>query len=197
MVLAGVQVRYTFNSAADELERLREGGVTSARWTLWPYTVGLGELIREFLVQSGEGVDLIESIEEVHLSKLDFSVVQGTLLAFLFGMYLNQVSNTVESWAANERISDKEIRSLKCLVDCLGDSDARQIGYQVCTVLSEVNPEAWDGGKALNDARAAVVQLQNKVLGGRSLPVEAPVLTTGFDDVVKPLRGKTLRGWGK
>lgn len=189
-VLSGAQVRYTFNSVDDELSRLKAGGVTLRRWTLWPYSEGLRSLIGELVLNQMPGeVRLIEEVEEIHLSKESFNIVHGTFVGFMYQMYLNQASLYVREGQENEHISEDSVDQLSDLVSQFSMDESRQTGWYVCEFLRGLRHGIAADDRLLQRAMDAVYQLQQLTVSERFGENRKMVLETRSGVPIKPLRG--------
>lgn len=189
--LSGTQVRYKFNSVEDELSRLRAGGLTTGNWTLWPYTGGL----RSLIMASGLTVrSELDAIDEVHISKDSFDISHGTLLGFLFDMYIGQALLYADSGLDNERITEERISELWELVALIGSDDIRQMGFGVCEALRGVRARVISDKRLLLRARMAVNTMQELIVRDRFGGGGDVMLETRGDIPIKPLRGARWEG---
>ena len=112
-VLAGAQLRYTLNSVADELSRLREAGLTLSRPSYWPYTTGLLRQLRLVLACMPQPAGFFDSVEEIHLSKDSLYLKHGTLAGFLVEMHVRQAMLHAQSGLEVERLSPEMLTELR------------------------------------------------------------------------------------
>ena len=193
--LGNAVVLYNFNTVDDELRRLKRGGLTSGRPLFWPYTEGLLGLVEESFTHPGyRAAPAVELVEEIHLSKDTFHVLHGTLLGFLFDMFVAQAHLYVRSGDQQEMLTPRTVERLLSLVRTVDDREQRESGVYLCEGLRDLRARNGADMRQLLRLRVACNQIQENIMRKRAGRRSAVFLETRGGIPVKPLRGEPLRG---
>lgn len=186
-VLAGAQLRYTLNSVANELSRLREAGLTSARPSYWPYTTGLVRQLRYLLARMPRAAAFFDSVEEIHLSKDSLNLKLGTLAGFLVEMHMRQARLHAQSGEKLESLSPEMMAELREFLGEYLEGHRQAVLLELCSRLEQ---HAQASTQELDELLLSLDELEMEELRGRFERCLGPVLT----EASGPLAHKRLRG---
>ena len=186
-VLAGAQLRYTLNSVASELSRLREAGLTLARPSYWPYTTGLLRQLQFLLARMPQAASFFDSVEEIHLSKDSLNLKHGTLAGFVLEMHVRQARLHGESGQTAERLTPESLSELRQFLGTFLGGSRRAVLLELC---SRLEAHAEDSAQVLDELLRSLDEVEAEELRARFERSPGPVLTEDSG----PLARKRLRG---